>query len=122
MSLGIGGLPFLGFVVSGSITVRSHLSTLHHFRTMLTAIMISVHSMPFTFCTVSAKLSHPTTVSLLTTPIPIYTVRYHLEPRYRKNGGTLPPEARLEIGLMASIFIPISLFMFGWTSRPSVHW
>ncbi|KAJ8075611.1 hypothetical protein PM082_021241 [Marasmius tenuissimus] len=31
-------------------------------------------------------------------------------------------EARLEIGLVASAFIPISLFMFGWSSRESVHW
>ena len=36
--------------------------------------------------------------------------------------GSLAPEARLEIGLMASVFIPISLFMFGWSARESVHW
>jgi len=48
-------------------------------------------------------------------------LRYHLEPRFIKEGG-LAAEARLEIGLMGSIFIPISLFMFGWSSRPSVHW
>lgn len=44
-----------------------------------------------------------------------------MEPRYAK-AGFLAPEARLEIGLMASVFIPISLFMFGWSSRESVHW
>jgi DHA1 family multidrug resistance protein-like MFS transporter len=48
-------------------------------------------------------------------------LRYHLEPRFIKE-GSLAAEARLEIGLMASIFIPISLFMFGWSARASVHW
>jgi len=75
MSLGLGGLPFLGFVVSGVTTYTVY----------------------------------------------VLYLRYHLEPRYAKH-GTLAPEARLEIGLMASVFIPISLFMFGWTSRQSVHW
>ncbi|KAF9524757.1 major facilitator superfamily domain-containing protein [Crepidotus variabilis] len=75
MNLGVGSLPYLGFIVSGAITYT-------------------------VYC--------------------LY-LRYHLEPRYAKH-GMLKPEARLEIGLMASISIPISLFMFGWTSRPSVHW
>jgi MFS transporter, DHA1 family, multidrug resistance protein len=44
-----------------------------------------------------------------------------MDPRFIRNGG-LAAEARLEIGFMASVFIPISLFMFGWGSRPSVHW
>lgn len=43
-----------------------------------------------------------------------------MEPRIAKHG--LKPEMLLEIGLMASVFIPISLFMFGWTARASVHW
>lgn len=47
--------------------------------------------------------------------------RYHMEPRMARNPN-LAPEARLEIGLMASIFIPVSLFIFGWASRASVHW
>lgn len=38
-----------------------------------------------------------------------------------KNGG-LAPEARLEIGAIAGVFIPVSLLIFGWTSRASVHW
>ena len=32
----------------------------------------------------------------------------------------IPP--RLGIELMASVFIPIMLFMFGWSARKSVHW
>lgn len=32
------------------------------------------------------------------------------------------PEARLEIAVPAACIIPISLFMFGWGARESVHW
>ncbi|KAL0574441.1 hypothetical protein V5O48_007504, partial [Marasmius crinis-equi] len=74
MSLGVGNLPFAGFVVSGAITYTA-------------------------YC--------------------LY-LRYHFEPRSVKN-PMLAAEARLEIGLIASVFIPISLFMFGWSARPDVH-
>jgi DHA1 family multidrug resistance protein-like MFS transporter len=36
--------------------------------------------------------------------------------------GKFVPEDRLEIGLMASISIPIVTLIFGWTARKSVHW
>ncbi|KAF5389031.1 hypothetical protein D9757_005016 [Collybiopsis confluens] len=77
--LGISGLPFTGFLVSGAITYTAYA---------------------------------------------LYLM-YHLEPRMARaaaEGKQLPPESRLEMGLMASIFIPTSLFMFGWASRASVHW
>ena len=44
-----------------------------------------------------------------------------MEPRYEKNPD-LAPEARLELALFAAFFIPVSLFIFGWSSRASVHW
>ncbi|KZP04827.1 MFS general substrate transporter [Athelia psychrophila] len=72
---GVGSLPFVAFVVSGSFT--------------------------YTFY--------------------VFYNRYHMEPRMARNPN-LAPEARLELGLMASVFIPISLFIFGWASRASVHW
>ncbi|KAF9528559.1 major facilitator superfamily domain-containing protein [Crepidotus variabilis] len=75
MKLGVGSLPYLGFIVSGALTYT-------------------------VYC---------------------FYLRYHLEPRYAKH-GMLKPEVQLEIGLIGGISIPISLFMFGWTSRPSVHW
>uniref|UniRef100_A0A0W0FIT5 Protein kinase domain-containing protein n=1 Tax=Moniliophthora roreri TaxID=221103 RepID=A0A0W0FIT5_MONRR len=75
MNLGVGSLPFLGFVVSGSATYIA-------------------------YC--------------------LY-LKYYLHPRLDKNPD-LPPEIRLYIGLIASIFIPVSLLIFGWASRPSVHW
>ncbi|KAK4704006.1 MFS transporter, DHA1 family, multidrug resistance protein, partial [Phenoliferia sp. Uapishka_3] len=74
-NLGVGGLPYLGFVVSGIITFTAYV---------------------------------------------LYN-RYHIEPRYEKNPD-LAPEVRLELGLIASFFIPISLFLFGWSARESVHW
>lgn len=47
--------------------------------------------------------------------------KYHMEPRML-NDPNYTPEARLELGIMAGVFIPISLFMFGWGARESVHW
>ncbi|GAA6031821.1 hypothetical protein JCM8097_002007 [Rhodosporidiobolus ruineniae] len=48
---------------------------------------------------------------------------HHIAGRYAKSPtGDLAPEVRLEIGLFAAPLIPISLFIFGWTSRPDVHW
>lgn len=34
----------------------------------------------------------------------------------------MPPEVFLELGLLASPFVPISLFIFGWTAQAHVHW
>ncbi|KAK0466762.1 major facilitator superfamily domain-containing protein [Desarmillaria tabescens] len=70
-NLGVSGLPFLGFVVSGAIT------------------------------------------------------KYHIAPRFAKAeaaGVDIAPEIRLEIGLIASIFIPTSVLIFGFTSKESIHW
>ncbi|KAF7320811.1 Caffeine resistance [Mycena chlorophos] len=62
----------------------------------------------------------------------IYTVyclyqHYHLKPRIDAIESTgpgveAPPEIRLEIGLMASIFIPTSILIFGFTSKASINW
>lgn len=40
----------------------------------------------------------------------------------RGEGGKVNPESRLYIAMVGSIFIPVSLFWFGWTARSSVHW
>jgi len=68
-------LPFLGFVVTGIITVVSFLS---------------------------------------------YD-KYYFIPRMMTDPN-FQPEARLEIAVPAACIIPISLFMFGWGARESVHW
>ncbi|PWN46852.1 MFS general substrate transporter [Violaceomyces palustris] len=51
-------------------------------------------------------------------------LKYVYNPRFHRKlaQGIMVPEDRLEIALFASIFIPISLLLFGWTSRSSVHW
>ncbi|KAJ2975768.1 hypothetical protein NQ176_g5332 [Zarea fungicola] len=41
----------------------------------------------------------------------------------KANGTTkIAPEARLYPALLGSVLIPVGLFMFGWLSRPSIHW
>jgi DHA1 family multidrug resistance protein-like MFS transporter len=50
---------------------------------------------------------------------------YHIAPRYARAaaaGKEVPPEIKLEIGLMASIFIPASVLIFGFTSKATIHW
>ena len=34
----------------------------------------------------------------------------------------LAPEIRLEVAFIGGIFIPISLFIFGWTSREDISY
>jgi MFS transporter, DHA1 family, multidrug resistance protein len=44
-----------------------------------------------------------------------------MDPWMRKNGfGT--PERRLLPAMVATLFCPIGLFIFAWTSNPSIHW
>lgn len=39
-----------------------------------------------------------------------------------KNGGPLPPEARLPLCCVGGVALPIGLFWFAWTVQPSVHY
>lgn len=39
-----------------------------------------------------------------------------------KEGGAVEPEARLNTAMAGSIVLPIGLFLFAWTTYPSVHW
>ncbi|KAE9398799.1 MFS general substrate transporter [Gymnopus androsaceus JB14] len=51
--------------------------------------------------------------------------KLHIEPRADRAtaaGKSLAPEVRLEIGLIASLFVPTSLLIFGFGSRENVHW
>ncbi|KAH8594646.1 major facilitator superfamily domain-containing protein [Bisporella sp. PMI_857] len=55
--------------------------------------------------------------------LPLYNLYFYLfveRPFPVKGFGA--PEQRLIPGLYGSYFIPIGLFIFAWTSRPSVHW
>jgi DHA1 family multidrug resistance protein-like MFS transporter len=93
--LGLSGLPFLGFIVSGIITVSR--------------VVIRHHSLDS---------------SIIITQYVVYCLyqKYHIGPRYAKAGGNVAPEIRLEIGLIASLFIPTSVLMFGFTSKASISW
>jgi DHA1 family multidrug resistance protein-like MFS transporter len=55
--------------------------------------------------------------------VPIYFLYLHFvfEPEI-KTRGLLPPERRLIPALVACFLPPTGLFIFGWTSRASVHW
>lgn len=47
--------------------------------------------------------------------------RYYLR-RVAENDSKGVPEARMWMARLGAILIPVSLFWFGWTSYPSVHW
>jgi MFS family permease len=40
----------------------------------------------------------------------------------KEGGGAVEPEARLSTAMAGSIVLPIGLFLFAWTTYPSVHW
>lgn len=44
-----------------------------------------------------------------------------MQPALDRDPAT-PLEKRLELALYTSWMIPLSLLIFGWTSRESVHW
>lgn len=46
------------------------------------------------------------------------TVRHLTE----KHGGESKPEYRLPVTIMASFFVPMGLFLFGWTAENGNHW
>lgn len=48
-------------------------------------------------------------------------IYYRVEPDIRAN-GLGAPERRLIPALFVTFFVPIGLFIFGWTTRPDIHW
>lgn len=53
-------------------------------------------------------------------PFFYYNYRY-VEPQFDSE-GKLRPEVRLQPAFVGAFLIPICLFWFGWSARPSVHW
>ena len=47
--------------------------------------------------------------------------RYYLQ-RVAANDGKGVPEARMWMARLGALLIPLSLFWFGWTSYPTIHW
>lgn len=48
-------------------------------------------------------------------------IYYRVEPSIRAH-GLGAPERRLIPALIVTFFVPVGLFIFGWTSNPSIHW
>lgn len=62
------------------------------------------------------------TGALITIPPYYWWMHRYLEPRFDPETGNVPPEARLPPAIVGGFFIPICLFWFGWSARPSIHW
>jgi DHA1 family multidrug resistance protein-like MFS transporter len=52
----------------------------------------------------------------------VFYLLLYLYPKFARLNWQVEPEEYLLLAAIAGVFIPISLFMFGWTSRHSVHW
>ncbi|KAL8940993.1 MAG: hypothetical protein Q9216_002512 [Gyalolechia sp. 2 TL-2023] len=50
-----------------------------------------------------------------------YYLHRYVEPQFNDR-GELKPETRLPPAMVGGFFIPICLFWFGWSARPSIHW
>ena len=59
--------------------------------------------------------------AIIVIPPFFYWAYYYMEPRFNEK-GEIPPEFRLIPAMAGSFCIPICLFWFGWSARPSVHW
>lgn len=46
---------------------------------------------------------------------------YYLEKQF-DDAGNVEPEKRLIPAMVGCFFVPICLFWFGWSARPSIHW
>jgi len=53
-------------------------------------------------------------------PFFYYNYRY-VEPQFNEQ-GQIRPEVRLQPAFVGAFLIPICLFWFGWSARPSIHW
>ncbi|KAK4504597.1 hypothetical protein PRZ48_005513 [Zasmidium cellare] len=55
------------------------------------------------------------------TPVYFFWIRKRVEPQIYL-GSRLKPEKWLQAAIVGSLFLPICLFWFGWSARPSIHW
>ncbi|KAF2137998.1 uncharacterized protein K452DRAFT_277654 [Aplosporella prunicola CBS 121167] len=62
------------------------------------------------------------TVGITCGPITnLWQERYYKK-RIAQSGGKNIPEARVQLGKLAAVTFPISLFWFAWTTYTSIHW
>lgn len=59
--------------------------------------------------------------TLITIPPFVWYQHKYIEPKFNED-GEITPEWRLPPSFVGAFAIPICLFWFGWSSRPSVHW
>ncbi|KAI4245433.1 MAG: hypothetical protein L6R40_002493 [Gallowayella cf. fulva] len=59
--------------------------------------------------------------AILVIPPFFYYLYRWVEPQFNER-GELTPEKRLPPAMVGAFFIPICLFWFGWSARPSIHW
>ncbi len=50
-----------------------------------------------------------------------FYIHHNVNPSIRAN-GLGAPERRLVPALVVTLFVPVGLFIFGWTSREDIHW
>ena len=65
--------------------------------------------------------------SLVGLCIMLYTYSYYWTREAQKAkkqdpSGKMSPDKRLIVAMIGAPMIPVSLFWFGWTARPSIHW
>lgn len=62
-------------------------------------------------------------VGCLVAPVILITVdRVIKRRRPVQQDGSFNPERKLYTALYGSLVLPVALFWFGWTARPSIHW
>ncbi|KZF26428.1 putative caffeine resistance protein 5 [Xylona heveae TC161] len=59
--------------------------------------------------------------ALLTLPFMVWYLAAK-QVKYFNEKGEIKPEKRLQIAMVGAFAIPICLFWFGWSARPSIHW
>ena len=53
---------------------------------------------------------------------PFFLYLYKIQEKQFNSKGELRPELRIPPSMVGAFFIPICLFWFGWSARPSIHW
>lgn len=53
---------------------------------------------------------------------PFFYYLYHYQEKMFDENGQIKPENRMPVAIVGSLFVPVCLFWFGWSSRASVHW
>lgn len=53
---------------------------------------------------------------------PYFAWLYFVQEKQMNENGECQPEKRLPPACVGGFFIPICLFWFGWSARPSIHW